>query len=612
MTNPRTTEDHYKKPDSTETSKSEGTDLSAYQNVAAYDEYEESDPNPDYVRRFLDQLAEGADVDPSDLVFDTTTIRDGRSLAPIFPDTLNLRQIIRPEDVGTRVFPRGEWEIGDFYPSLREVRPRNERRSASVRPFEAMFINDNGSHYNREKQNKTLHWILCLFDGNDVKDKKKFSYKQKHVRHVFGVAVHLGDGKRDCGEIRKAVKHAVANLSIPPFQLWIEDESTRYCYGVILLDKPIKLADAKRDWKYLQPLYFRRLGHIGVDTFATSITQPLPAPGRDADYYFTGCATTSFADLRHWYSAHRQADDLYEWATVEQPISLVDGERLEAAWKTIDKHTKRRRTTGKRREINAHWESSVRWAGQRASDIENYIKAMRRVPCEPSEILKEYAEAVKRYEYKREGNNDGKHAFREALRQTATLNELLDVNQQLTSDELYGVVMESDPTATSCTPNRRLVDDLEITYELAEKLDLKQLAPPELKVQRHVADVEHQAREKKRKHEEQEQAVREFLRIIAWSTWKLGGVCTLRMEQEQRKVVDRAWEEVQTTKRKERAKQRRESIDELLTIGLSTIDICEKLSVDGKEVRRRKQKHGNDVQQQRKRGRKKKIEDKSL
>ena len=479
----------------------------------------------------------------------------------------------RPLPIACSIFGDRLEQAGDFYPVFTQITRRLPTAPARAEPRKAVTVV--GDHYGSEKPGKLpLLWNLCSYVAlaknytETGMDSSVFTYRQSFIRYVHAVALHVGDGKTGLLQLRAAVNTGVLLGDIPPYTWWAEDPSSGWGYVIVHLPPRTVVNDAYL-LPWLMACYKNHLPNVPLGDFV-GVTTPLPAPSADIPYYFAADFRASFDDLRRWFLANRRAGDPSPSSWTKK-LPLTGEQRAEEYRLEQEREPfiKRRKAGGRRKPTKTPWDTSIRWIPRRLLEIEDFFSVYGETKHIPEEVLLDCAKLAKRYEYKRAlhagTSTPPKAAFVAALNRTAGLNEKLPRHKRIEQGRLEELVREADPTTTTCLAGANLVRLLGITDDISIARGYRTLVSGKLRAVQHIEELEADLEARKLKAKERE-AKRSAAASAKTSTIK--AVSGKRVQQ----------------------LGRDEGVIRMLRDHQPTKEISDTLAVDGKQVRRIKEK----------------------
>lgn len=493
----------------------------------------------------------------------------------------------------------------DFYPTMAE-RAQGSEDDSGTENFRPILHRDRASHDTviASAGDRKTYWNLLSYRPTALRRSGKgFTWKKQYARAVHGVFVDFDCGRKPGDdkweepgrlltqqEVWQAVNELVAKQVLPPFQMWAD--GTRGCYGVLLFDEPHQnVEEAAEMWRDIRGYFYRRAKHLAADELARAITQPLKAPGACGivRYYSTGVPKTSLTNVLEWFRAHPHETDLAEWATHTSPWTREQSDRLDAAWEHFDKFTTPRKQSQTKRTMS--WEQRAAPDKARIDDFRKYVQATGRCGYSRRQFFLDLASAVKSYELARD--NDGSRAYAVAEAICIEINGMLD--KPLSAAKLLDQVYRADPSVRRSTNAIRM--DMGITELMADRLGLKTLIPPSLRIERQI---------RKRADMAQRAEQRAIERVKRAEAKKLA---EFQRKEEKAARANGLRTSKKTSKANDLRDERDRRVEEMLRAGRATSEIESEVGIHRQQIariRRRLLDAGVDlaVQGRKKRGRK--------
>jgi DNA invertase Pin-like site-specific DNA recombinase len=431
------------------------------------------------------------------------------------PRLIDLPRIVRlasvtPDEAAREVF--GSAVAGTFFPLLT---PRTGADGeAKLGPFCPVFCDAIDEYANALERagNVPVYWNLASYRRSALRrDGQTFTFAKTSASALHGVFVDFDCGRKPGDdkweepgrlllqtEVLDGVLSLIKQEVLPPFNLWAN--GSRGCYGVWLFDEPERNVNAAADeWKVVRQFFYRRGKHLAADELARAIIQPLKAPGALAgaiQYFVTDAPRISLELLRRWYEQHPHETDIVA-GDDRLPWTRIELERFERAEETIRAlkppkvvHQMFRRT----RKSSAAQKAG--WLKARFEDMTKIVHARRSLSYSRRQFFRDFGSAVKAYEFALHG--DPQQAYHVAREKASALNSLLP--EPLSATKLDRLIYETKPDVHRKSEWIRV--DLQITTLEAERLNLRALITPELRLKRTIADAEAKAERAERKAEQ--------------------------------------------------------------------------------------------------------------
>jgi len=501
-------------------------------------------------------------------------------------------------EVSRMVFKKAQPD--DFYPIFAEYMVDGGRRWESLRPIAHRDAERHDEAIASAGDRKTF-WNLCSYRPSAIQ-RSGFTWKKTFVRGLHGVFIDFDCGRKASDDdydepgrsltqeqVWKAVNVLIEHEVLPPFQLWAD--GTRGCYGVMLFEQPHpNIEEAAEMWRDVRGYFYRRAKHLAADEGARAITQPLKAPGAcgAVRYYSTGTEQrVSLEGLRDWFHAHRHPTDLSDLATPKNPLTVEQEKRFKAAWTRYKQNSTPRASTSKR---TMTWQQKAASIKALVDDLTAYASEFHRTGSSRRRFFLDLASAVKNYEYKRDG--DSHRAYDVATVTCDAVNNLLD--NPLSPGRLKEQVLAADPRTRRSSNEIRL--DMGITEGIAERLKLRTLIPPSMRVELAICKQEDAAR----------RAEDRVLDRAKRATDKEAAKLQRKLEREGHATKEKA------TPKVKRNADRDAKVEAMLRDGLPTLEITTATGARRQQIsriRKRLKASGEDLPEQAvlKRGRKKKV-----